>query len=255
MKIRTVIVDDEFLARKRLESLFREHRDIQLVGEAKNVEEAIQLITTKSPDLIFLDIQMPDGSGFDVLNSLEKNSYKHVVFATAFDTYAIKAFDASAIDYLLKPFDDERLGEALNKVRKLIQLDKKSAVSDKLQALMASLNETEAQEEGFLIKEEGYESHIPISEILYLEASGNYVSIYTEDSNYLHRSTMSLVEKRLSEHSFLRIHRSFLVNTRFIRQCKYLGNNEYRIVLKESTSLISSRSYKESIVDYLKENI
>lgn len=253
MKIRTLIIDDEFLARKRLETLLKEHRDIKLIGEAKNVEEAIEIINSKSPDLVFLDIQMPDGSGFDVLKSLKKGSYKHVIFATAFDTYAIKAFDASAIDYLLKPFDDSRLSEALDKVRSLIQLNRKSAISDKLQSLIESLNDSE-QEEGFLVKEDGYESYIPLSEILYLEAAGNYVTIYTEESKHLYRSTMSLVEEKLTSHSFLRIHRSFLINTKFIRQCKYLGNNEYQIILTESTSLISSRSYKEGIIDYLKGN-
>lgn len=248
--IRTIIIDDEFLARKRLENLLSEHGDIKIVGEAKNVEEAIALIPSKNPDLIFLDVQMPDGSGFDVLSNIPDESYRHIIFATAYDTYALKAFGASAIDYLLKPFDEDRLSEALSRVRTLIELDHKSKIGEKIKKLMMAMEGTSSND--FIIKEDGYETTIPLGDIIYIETAGNYVMLHLEDRKHLYRSTMGSVEEKLAESSFLRVHRSYLINEKFIHECSYLGNSEYKFVLKQSTEIISSRSYKDRIVDYLK---
>ena len=250
MSIRTIIVDDEFLARKRLEHLLKEHQDIQIIGQAQNAEEAIALIPTKNPDLLFLDVQMPDGSGFDVLSALPANSYSYIIFATAHDTYALQAFDAAAIDYLLKPFDEDRLTEALDRVRSHIQLNRQSLVGDKIKQLIASLNEPTTPH--FIIKEDGYETAVPMHDIMYIEAAGNYVMLRLENQKYLYRSTMNAVEERVKGLGFLRIHRSFFVNEIFIQSCTYSGNNEYTFTLKESTNLISSRSYKDEVVAYLK---
>ena len=257
--IRTLIVDDEFLARKRLEKLLKPHDDILVIGEARGVDEAIELIKERDPDLVFLDIQMPDGTGFNVLSGLSSakgaEAMPIVVFATAFDEYAIPAFDAHAIDYLLKPFDDQRLGASLDRVREMISLRQKAEMSQKLKGLLDELegnNEPEETGGAFTFKEDGFEKEIPYAGIAMIEAAGNYVTLHTEKGRFTHRMTMTNVENELKGLHFLRVHRSVMINEHYVREWRYCGNNEYEFALKTGQTITSSRTFKPQIVEFLK---
>ena len=253
--IRALIVDDEFLARKKIMTLLEGHNDVHVIGECRNGAEAIEMIKLKEPDLVFLDIQMPDIDGFGVLSRLEGNKIPHVIFATAFDTYAIKAFEAHALDYLLKPFDEERFNQSLSKAKSHLKLKKDANLS---QQLLSIIKTHQALETNFInslqIKEKGVEITIFLDDVFALEAEGNYISLLTEDRKHLYRSTMNSLEEGLNPEHFLRIHRSFILNKRYIQKCVYTNNNEYKFHMKNSKVFISGRAYKENIIPYIKEN-
>ncbi|MBG6133251.1 two-component system LytT family response regulator [Aquimarina sp. EL_43] len=250
MRLRYMIIDDEYLARQRLIKLLENFEDITLVGECRNGNEAIEKITLKEPDLIFLDIQMPDMNGFNVISRLQHKPY--VIFTTAYDTYALKAFEINAVDYLLKPFDEERLHVTLDRVFELKKRKKASNLEDKIKKLISNY---ESKSSDFLneiiIHEKGRDVVIRIDDIIYFKSDGNYVQIIMQDKRYLHRITMNALFDSLDTFQFLRIHRSLIVNKIYIKSCKYTSNNEYLLKLKNNEELISSRSYKPSISDYL----
>ncbi|EZH71940.1 hypothetical protein ATO12_04795 [Aquimarina atlantica] len=250
MRLRYMIIDDEYLARQRLFKLLENFEDITLVGECRNGNEAIEKITLKEPDLIFLDIQMPDMNGFNVIAQLQHKPY--VIFTTAYDTYALKAFEINAVDYLLKPFDEERLYITLERVFELKKRKKASNLEDKIKKLISNY---ESKSSDFLneiiIHEKGRDIVIRIDDIIYFKSDGNYVQIITQDKKYLYRITMNALFDSLDTFQFLRIHRSLIVNKIYIKSCKYISNNEYLLKLKNNEELISSRSYKSSISDYL----
>ncbi len=245
-----MIIDDEYLARQRLIKLLENFKDILLVGECRNGNEAIEKITLKEPDLIFLDIQMPDMNGFNVISRLQHKPY--VIFTTAYDTYALKAFEINAVDYLLKPFDEERLHITLDRVFELKKRKKASNLEDKIKKLISNY---ESKPSDFLneiiINEKGRDVGISIDDIIYFKSDGNYVQIITQDKTYLYRITMNALFDSLDTFQFLRIHRSLIVNKVYIKSCRYTSNNEYQLRLKNNKELISSRSYKSSISDYL----
>ncbi len=245
-----MIIDDEYLARQRLIKLLENFKDILLVGECRNGNEAIEKITLKEPDLIFLDIQMPDMNGFNVISRLQHKPY--VIFTTAYDTYALKAFEINAVDYLLKPFDEERLHITLDRVFELKKRKKASNLEDKIKKLISNY---ESKPSDFLneiiINEKGRDVGISIDDIIYFKSDGNYVQIITQDKTYLYRITMNALFDNLDTFQFLRIHRSLIVNKVYIKSCRYTSNNEYQLRLKNNKELISSRSYKSSISDYL----
>lgn len=248
--IRTLIVDDEYLARQRVVKLLETHDDVTIVGEARNAGEAVEMIQKLEPDLVFLDIQMPDQTGFDVVKKLKKPPY--IIFATAYDQYALKAFDVHALDYLLKPFDEERFAEALTQARKQLDLKKNAGFHDKLMGLLREYNTEPGQFRGqFEIKDRGRLYTVATHDITYIEAEGNYVALHTEKEKHLYRITMSALEEELNPAEFLRIHRSLLLNRHFVAECRYLNNNEYQFRLKTGEKLLSGRSYRQAIQDYL----
>lgn len=252
MKIRTVIVDDEPLARSRIVKLLREYDDIRITGQCRNGREAVDFIQRKQPELIFLDIQMPDMNGFQVISQLDLTYQPMIVFATAYDKYALKAFDVHAIDYLLKPFDKERFAEAMTRARQQIHLKKSSEFNRRLVDLLNDYNQTHQDFLGsFCLKEDGRLKSIPADEVYWIKAEGNYVILNLACQTHLYRATMNAIETQLDPQSFLRIHRSFIVNLRFIRKVKYLQNNEYTFVLKNDCELTSGRSFKDKIVEAL----
>jgi len=253
MKLRCLIIDDEFLARQRLKKLLEPFDDVIIVGECRNGKEALELIPLKEPDLIFLDIQMPDMNGFNVLDKLK--SKPHVIFTTAYDSYALKAFEINAVDYLLKPFDDERLSLALERIFKLKKRKNNSDLESKIKKL---LHQYESEENEFLnelsMHSKGRDFNINIDDVIYFKSDGNYVQIITEDKSYLYRSTMNALYSSLNTNQFLRIHRSLVLNIIYIKTCKYNSNNEFKFKLKNGETLISSRSYKTLINKYINDN-
>jgi len=250
MKLRCIIIDDEFLARQRLLKLLEPFDDIVIVGECRNGQEALELIPLKEPDLIFLDIQMPDMNGFTVVSKLAIKP--HIIFTTAYDSYALKAFEINAVDYLLKPFDEDRLCIALERIRVLKKKKQVSHLEDKIKKLLRSY-ENKATDflNEILIPLNGRDITIYVEDVIYFKSDGNYVKIVTETKSYLHRSTLNSLSDRLDTNQFLRIHRSTILNKFYIKKCSYNSNNEYKFHLKNEEQLLSSRSYKTLISEYL----
>ncbi len=254
MRVSCIVVDDEPLARQRIERLLGHIELTTVLASCANGKEALAAIDKYQPDLVFLDIQMPGLNGFDVLDRL--TSLPAIIFVTAFDQYAIKAFEYHAIDYLLKPYKDERFLEALSNAVRQIQLHN----LDSLQNKLIQLRDTpkEAVEEGlpqyFEIKEQGRNITLSSNNIYWMSAAGNYVEFHMQDKVYLYRSSISALEYELQAFGFLRIHRSILVNKRYIDKVNYLhSNNQYTFLLKNEETLLSARSYKERIIQFMDE--
>lgn len=254
MAITAVIIDDEFLARKKVETLLSELSFVTVIGEAKNGSQAVELIQLKSPDLIFLDIEMPDFGGFEVIKKLKKAELPYIIFTTAYDQYALKAFDVHAIDYLLKPLDEDRFIAAVNLAKERIEQKESAIVNKKVFDLLNQLETNDSNfRKSFEIKEKGREISVRTDEIFLLEANGNYIELQTEEKKYLHRSTMNALESELDPKEFIRVHRSHMINTRYIKSCSYMTNNEYKFRLKNGQEIISGRGYKENVAAYLDE--
>lgn len=248
--IRTIVVDDEPLARSRVVKLLGQVPEIVFIGEAKNGKEAIALIEQKKPDLVFLDIQMPDMDGFEVIRSLHFSPF--VVFITAYDQYALQAFDVHAVDYLLKPYDNERFYEALQFAKKQLLLQQSASFNDKMMSLIKEYQwHTQAYSNSIVLKEKGRNIIVEPEDIYYVESYGNYVKLHLSEKYYAHRTTMQTIEQSLNPRFFLRIHRSYLVHTLYIQQVDYEGNSEYTVWLKNGVKLLSGRKYKTQLLDYL----
>ncbi|WP_190809196.1 LytTR family DNA-binding domain-containing protein [Flagellimonas sp. S3867] len=253
MKLRCVIIDDEYLARQRLHKLLEKHHNVLIVGESRNGREAIETIKLKEPDFIFLDIQMPDLNGFSVLNRIKK--IPHVIFTTALESFALKAFEINAVDYLLKPFDQERLDTSIKRITSLKKTDKTYELGQKLNNLLKEIDqEKEADHRTeFKIKKNGRLLNICTEDIINIKSEGNYLELHTASTKFLYRGTMNALENELSPEEFMRIHRSLILNKRYIRGCFYLGNSYYKIKLKTGLEFTSGRSYKTNIIRYLEE--
>ncbi|SFC57766.1 LytR/AlgR family response regulator transcription factor [Pseudoalteromonas denitrificans] len=255
MKITTVIVDDEPLARQRICGLLNEITEIEIVEQCRNGKEAIEVIHSLKPDLVFLDIQMPGIDGFGVLDQLEKLPV--VIFVTAYDQYAMQAFDYHAIDYLLKPYKDARFYEALSYAIKQIQLQNLSGIHQKLESLRSVKRDEPIVFQGlnFEIKHQGITSIISSNQIDWINAGGNYVELHCKNKMHLYRSTISTLEFDLQKNGFIRIHRSILIRKSAIKRVSYLNsNNQYRFTLQDGEKLLSARSYKERVVEFLELN-
>jgi two-component system LytT family response regulator len=252
ISIRTLVVDDEPLARQRVVSLLKNYPEIQLVGESRNGDEAVEDINSKKPDLIFLDIEMPGLDGFGVVANIDLNYKPFIIFATAYNQYALKAFNIHAIDYLLKPFDDDRFDEAIEIAKKQISLKNSSNFNEKLMQLINEFNTSpDNYIRQFKIKLRGREKFIKTDELHFIEAEGNYLMLHHENGRDLYRSTMASIEKDLNPNRFLRIHRSYFINTLFLKHIHYISNNEYKVLLKNGKEIVSGRSYKDSIKNFL----
>ncbi|OJJ22198.1 hypothetical protein BKI52_09165 [marine bacterium AO1-C] len=248
--IRTIIVDDEPLARSRIAKLLDQITEVVLVGEARNGQEAVNLIDQKKPDLVLLDIQMPDMDGFEVVRTTTFKPF--VIFITAYDQYALKAFDVHAVDYLLKPYDNARFFEALQFAQQQITLKQSASFNDKMMALVKEYQvQTQAYTQTLVLKEKGRDILIEPEEIYYAESYGNYVKLHLDNRFYLYRSTMQAIENQLNPRFFIRIHRSYLVHSLYIRQVTYEGNAEYTFLLKNGAKLLSGRKYKAQVLAYL----
>nr|WP_321236161.1 response regulator transcription factor [uncultured Psychroserpens sp.] len=250
MTLRCLIIDDEFLARQRLLKLLEAFDSILVVGECRNGADALEKTRIKEPDLIFLDIQMPDIDGFTVYEKLEKKPY--VIFTTAYDTYALNAFKINAVDYLLKPFDEERLTIAVNRILEIQKTNKASQLEKQIKKL---LQNKEAASSLFInqirLHEKGRDLVINIDDVIYFKSDGNYIQIITNDKSYLYRKTMNSLYEKLDLNQFLRIHRALILNKVYIKQCTYINNNVYRFTLKNGVEVLSSRSFSSQIAEYL----
>jgi len=245
MKVRTLVVDDEPLARDRLLKLLRAEPEMEVLGEAANGRDAVTLIRQTKPDLIFLDVQMPELDGFGVLAELTEEERPAVVFVTAFDKFALKAFDVHALDYLLKPFDKERFQTALRRALDHLARKQPRQIQDQLSALLSELRPA-PQSDRIAVKGDGRVVFVKASDIDWVEAADNYVSLHIGKESHLLRETMSSIEGRLPK-QFMRISRSTIVNTERIKELQPLFHGEYTVILRDGTKLTLSRSHRDKL--------
>ena len=244
MKIRALIVDDEPLARRGIRARLEKHADVETVGECKNGREAVAAIRRLTPDLVFLDLQMPGLDGFGVVEEVGPSRMPPVVFVTAHDEHAIRAFEVEAIDYLLKPVDDQRFRRALDRVRARLGERDDGALERKLAALLG------ARPAHIAVRDRGRIVLLPAKEIDCVEAEGDYVSLRAGEKTWLVRETMGAMETRLGQ-GFVRIHRSVIVNAGRIRELKPQAGGEFVVVLASGVELQASRGYADRLRGFI----
>jgi two-component system LytT family response regulator len=255
--IRALIVDDEPLARERVRKLLESDAEIEVIGECLNGKEAVKVIRAKSPDLVFLDVQMPELDGFGVLRKLNGRRLPVVIFVTAYDQYALKAFEVHALDYLLKPFDRRRFQKALQRAKNQIQKEKSGEINERLVNLLEELKTATRVEEQkkhldrLVIKASGRVFFLRTDEVDWIESAGNYLRLHVGKEAHLLRDTMNALAAKLNPEKFVRIHRSRMVNIDRTREIQTWFNGEYRLILQDGTKLNSSRGYRDQIYGLL----
>jgi len=262
-KLRTLLVDDEALSRRGLELRLRVANDIEIVGQCTNGREALAAIREHQPDLVFLDIQMPGLSGFDVLAQLQPHELPMIVFVTAYDRFAVQAFEARAIDYVLKPVDDARLAATLTHVRELNEQRTAIAERNQLVNLLAELrgsgeiapaeNTNGAQSPNWLPIRNGRETvRVPVEAIEWVDAAGDYLCIHASGHTHILRATMREMENLLDPRLFQRVHRSTIVNLTRVKSLRAHMNGEYFLRLEGGQELKLSRTYRDKVEYFLK---
>lgn len=243
-RIRALIVDDEPLAREGIRILLASDPEVEVIGEAASGSAALATILERSPDLVFLDVQMPEMDGFEVLAALPRASTPAIVFVTAYDRYALRAFDVHALDYLLKPFDDRRFADALARAKASLERGEIARLRERLASLGADVDGRLA------IKEGGRVVFLRADEIDWIEAADYYAEIHTRGGTFLHRESMASLERRLVGEGFLRIHRSTIVNRQRIRELRG-GDRSAQVVLDDGTVLRVARAQLGKIASLL----
>ncbi|MGH9374471.1 MAG: LytR/AlgR family response regulator transcription factor [Vicinamibacterales bacterium] len=250
-KIKVLVADDEPLARERLTTLLSSEPDVDVVAQARDGEEAVTAVHDHSPDLVFLDVQMPQMNGFDVIEAVGTDKMPLVIFVTAYDQHALKAFQVRALDYLLKPFDRERFTDALQRARKQIERDETGDLGRRLLALVKDLRRDQPRSDRLVVKSGGRLFFLRTDEIDWVEAAGNYVRLHVGTASHLLRETMNAIEGRLDPEKFFRIHRSRIVNMERIQELQPWLNGEYAVLLRTGTRLTLSRGYREKLQERL----
>jgi two-component system LytT family response regulator len=245
--IRVLIVDDEPLARRRLKGLLARDAEVEVVGSCAGGAEALRLTREESPDLIFLDVQMPRMDGFEFLRALGPDRRPRIIFVTAHDQYALQAFDVHALDYLLKPFDDERFGLALRRAKEQLHEHAEAAPDSRVESLLEALRSKSSGLDRVLVKADGRAFFVRTDEIDWIEAEGKYVRLHAGQQSYLLRAGISELELQLEPKKFLRIHRSTIVNVERIKEMRPWFHGEYEVVLNDGTRLRLSRRYRSKL--------
>jgi two-component system LytT family response regulator len=249
MTIRALIVDDEPLARERLRALLAGDPDVEVVGECSDGREAIAAVREHRPDLLFLDVQMPKLDGFQVLEAIGPEHLPVVIFVTAYDCYALRAFEVHALDYLLKPFDRQRFDKALGRAKTRIQRSRTADVSQQLVGLLEDVKAARKPLERLVIKSAGRVFFLRLEEIDWIEAAGNYTRLHVGSETHLLRETMGGLETKLDPDKFLRIHRSTIVNIERIQELQPWFHGDYVVILRDGTQLTMSRNYRQKLQD------
>ena len=246
-KLRTLIVDDEPLARERLRALLRDEPAIEMVGECASGTEAIATIKAAPPDLVFLDMQMPGCDGLQVLAGIPEAKRPAIIFATAHERFALDAFDVAAVDYLLKPFDKERLQTAVRRAQDAIRARRAGDRGEKLEGMIESAPAREKKNERLTVKADGRLVFLKSDEIIWAEAADNYVVLHLVTGRLMVRETMAALESRLGSLSFTRINRSALVHRDQIKELQPGAHGDYVVLLRDGTKLPLSRSLRSQL--------
>jgi two-component system, LytTR family, response regulator len=253
VKIRTIIADDEELARRGLRALSQRCEDLELICECRNGQEAVEAIQRHRPDLVFLDVQMPGKTGFDVISALADGQRPHVVFVTAYDKFALRAFEVHALDYLLKPVNEERFDAAVARVREAMSHATDGAMVQRVRQLAVDLQVISAPFMASAVDRlpikanDGRIMAIRVLDIDWIEADGDYVSVHAKGKAWLIRETIAAMELRLALSGFVRIHRSTLVNVERVKELRPRDKGEYTVVLNDDTELKLTRNYRASV--------
>ena len=250
MKIRSLIVEDEPLARERIRSLLEEEQDVEIIAEASDGRSAVDRIKSLDPDLVFLDVNMPELDGFGVIEEIGVEAMPPVIFVTAYDQFAVQAFDAHALDYLLKPFDEERFRAALDRARQTLRRQHAGSIDRRLSDLLDDLRRPRHLER-LAVKSGGKIIFIRTDDIEWITAEGNYARLHTGERSHLMRETMTTLETKLDPNRFIRIHRSTIVNTDAIAELEPLFQGDYVVILRNGTRLTSSRGYRSNVQDFM----
>src|ERR1700720_3291653 len=249
--VRTVIADDERLARQKLLILLGPERQLQVVAECSDGKQTVAAIRSFRPDLVFLDIQMPDLNGFQVLEEIPVNEMPVIIFTSAYDQYALRAFEANALDYLLKPFDQERLHHAVERARLELRRSRDREITRRILGLLSQVRSDKElapnPNSRLVIKANGRVVFLDLDSIDWVEAAANYVRLNVGKESYLFRETISRISERLDANHFVRIHRSTIVNVRKIKELIPVNSGEYVVVLKSGRELSCSRGYRAGL--------
>lgn len=250
--IRTLIIDDVALARQRLKRCLAGDAEIEIVGECDNGEKAVADIRSLAPDLIFLDVQMPALDGFGVLEALRDERMPAVIFVTAYNEYAIQAFEVNALDYLLKPVDCERLNKAVKRAKsRLAQVIRDDDLDNRFRAMLEDIKTKYIKR--LTIKLTGRTILLPVDEIDWIETHGNYLKVHAGRESHLVRATMQSLETKLNPEKFVRVHRSVIVNVEKIKEIYPRSNGDQDLVLQNGRQLMLSRNYRERFFALLGE--
>ena len=252
-RLRVLIVDDELLGRERVASLLREHADVDIVGMAGDGNSAVDAIRDLRPDIVFLDYEMPGRNGFDVVREIGAEHMPVTIFITAHDEHALRAFEVSALDYLVKPFDDERFEQTLKRARRVVELNQVDRLRDQLLSVLQGSPAAQPARaaspylERIAVETKGKVRVVPVSQIDYIVASDVYAELYVGDRRFLVRESLSSLEQKLDPQVFMRIHRSVIVRLELVDLFLKGEGGDYEVQLKNGTRLRVSRSRREAL--------
>jgi two-component system LytT family response regulator len=249
--IRVFVADDQPMARERLVSLLAAEPGVELAGTAASGPEAVEGIRQSAPDLVFLDMQMPGMDGFKVIEAIGVEQMPPTVFVTAYDEYAVRAFEVQAIDYLLKPFGRHRFQSALSRARRHLEHERQREMAGRLAELLGTGKSTATTSQRLLVKSGGRVSFVDVDQIDWVEAEGNYVRIHAGDQVHVLRETMNNLLDRIGPQQFFRVHRSRIVNISRVKELLIAGGGDYTVVLWDGTRLGLSRLYRDALQEQL----
>jgi len=251
-RVQILVVDDEDLARQRLRTLLGKRTDFQIAGECATGAEAIRAIRELQPDIVLLDVQMPELDGFDVLSEIGPAEMPAVIFVTAFDDYAIDAFEVGAIDYLLKPVDEERFNRTLDRAAKRLRESSDGVMSSQISTLLRRISAISPSTGRFAVKVHGKILFLDPSEIYWIQARDDIARVHLADSAYDVREPLSHLEARLPAGTFLRVHRSVIVNTSHIRAAQPFDQGDQMLILRNGKRITTGRSYRKVVQEFLR---
>ena len=245
-KIKAIIVDDEPLSREKIRILAESNKQIEIIGEGKNVKEGAGLINKLNPDLVFLDINMPGKSGVELITELGESA-PFVIFTTAYSDYAAEAFNLNAVHYLLKPFDQQKFNEGVDRASERIFAKKSSDILQRMNDVIKSESDKEVYADRIPVKTEDKIVLVPVDEVLFIEADKNYAVINLKDKSYRMRTTLNELGERLNPDLFIRVHKSYIVNKSFVQELEPTFNQEYIIKLVTNKKIPTGKAYKENV--------
>jgi two-component system LytT family response regulator len=253
MMYKVLVIDDEPLARRGVVSRLQPYPQFEVVAECENGEDGLHAISEYHPDLVFLDVQMPEMDGFEMLEHLPEDERPAVIFLTAFDQYALRAFEVHAMDYLLKPIDDVRFVEAIDRVQRMLQMERDTTLSERLESLLSDMHAKRPAggSQRFAIRNGRRVFFVTANEVEWIEAQGDYAALHVSGKTHLLREPLHLLERKLDPASFVRIHRSTIVRLDRIAEMQALANRDCLLRLKDGTTLRVSRSYSDRLQEAL----